>query len=175
MYPSRKCIISSLWKRSNIPSNITTSFQISRWGSFVYIVVLLSRVPLSKEYGISWKRCQMSSLSFNNRTSLNEMNDYLKTMALYSKMLSFCRCSTLSEIIWNSFGISGIILGSTLQNDGHNWLRRMHSSFISDKTCNISFRERAGLKNIYNRKGRLNLSNRNTTCVNKIVFYFDGT
>ena len=54
---------SSLWKKCNVPSNIQPSVQISRWGSFVYIVAaLLSRVPLSKEYGISWRMCKTSSL-----------------------------------------------------------------------------------------------------------------
>ena len=76
------------------------------------------------------------------------------------------------EFLWNFRHYFGEY---PLQNDGHNWLRRMHNSFISDKKWNISFRERAGLKNIYNKKRRLNLSNRNTTCVNKIIFYFDGT
>ena len=74
------------------------------------------------------------------------------------------------EFLWNFRHYFGEY---PLQNDGHNWLRRMHNSFISDKKWNISFRERAGLKNMYNKK--LNLSNRNTACVNKIIFYFDGT
>ena len=76
------------------------------------------------------------------------------------------------EFLWNFRHYFGEY---PLQNDGHNWLRIMHNSFISDKKWNISFRERAGLTNIYNKKGKLNFSNRNTTCVNKIIFYFDGT
>ena len=71
------------------------------------------------------------------------MNYYLKTMALLFQhviLLQMQHCSTLSEIIWNSFRISGIILGSTLcKTDGHNWLIRMHNSFISDKKVKYFF------------------------------------
>ena len=52
------------------------------------------------------------------------------------------------EFLWNFRHYFGEY---PLQNDGHNWLRRMHNSFISDKKWNISL-EKELVSRIYTTK-----------------------
>ena len=90
--------------------------------------------------------------SSNNITSLSEIHYYLQTMAFIPKYNPFAYAALF--LTWHGIPLYRIrhYFGEyPLQNDGRNWLRRLHNSFISDKR-NVSFRERAGLKNITNKE-----------------------
>ena len=103
---------SPLRKGWNIDSDIKPSFQISPWGSFMYMMVLLPRIPLSKEYGISWRMCKKVFV-LQIKPPRERYNIILRQLHP-SWMQSFYICSTLPEMIWSFFGLKGIILGSIL-------------------------------------------------------------
>jgi len=74
-------------KGAIFPQTLNHRFEFQDGGSFVYIVVLLSRVPLSKGFLVFLEEFVKQLLcSSNNITFLSEIHYYLKTMALYSKL-----------------------------------------------------------------------------------------
>ena len=96
------------------------------------------------------EKCVESCVFSRNDDLLERRAIFSLDSEVYSKMYFFlhthtpriciyiymcvCACSTLSEIIWGSLGVQGIILGSTLcKNDGNNWSRRARNSFILNK------------------------------------------
>ena len=65
----------------------TISCTFHDGGSFVYIVVLVNHGYLYQKGLLFLEECAKHLLcSSNNITFLSEIHDYLKTMALYSKM-----------------------------------------------------------------------------------------
>ena len=94
---------SSIWKRCNIPSNIKPSFQISRWGSFVYRGIFYQGSLYQKSM-VFLEECVKHILcSSNNITSPSEIQYYLKTMALYSKM--YCNPFAYAALFLKWYGI----------------------------------------------------------------------
>ena len=105
VYNYQKDVPSKLCK---ISSNAKTKFQISRWSSFVYVMVLLS-----KAYVIPWRMCAKSHFIFKklwgrwgrHNIPPRQWNFIPKCIYIYDPF------DVLSEIIWISLRAEGISFG----------------------------------------------------------------
>ena len=96
--------------------------------------------------------CVKHSLcSSNNIPPWVRYNIVLRQLHFILKCNPFAYAALFLKWYGISLELQALFLGYPLQNDGHNCLRRMHNSFISDKR-KTSFRERAGLENTTNKE-----------------------